>query len=83
MDIGKGGGDIQGHKRAVDLWWQAANALGLYDSGVVTIHAVDPGTELSPVSSTGNWSRNIGFSLGGILSPSSNLFTSLARGMAL
>lgn len=79
MDIGTGGGDIQGHKRAVDLWWQAANALGLYDSGVVTIHAVDPGTELSPVSSTGNFSKNIGFSLGNFLSIN-NLFSSSVRG---
>jgi len=82
MDIGKGGGDIQGHKRAVDLWWQAANVLGLYDSGVVTIHAVDPGTELSPVSSTGNTSSNIGFSLGNLLSLTS-LFSSPVRGAAL
>ena len=45
QDIGSGGGDVNGHKRAVDLWWQAANALGFnVGTGVVTIHAVDPST---------------------------------------
>jgi hypothetical protein len=68
-DIGAGGADVNGHKRAIDLWWQTANLLNFQDgTGVVTIHAVDPGTEVTPISSTGNPSlRNLGFTLSSLL----------------
>jgi hypothetical protein len=29
LDVGGGGPDVQGHPRAVDLWWETANQLGL------------------------------------------------------
>jgi hypothetical protein len=81
-DIGAGGANVDGHKRAVDLWWQTANALGFNDgTGVITIHAVDPGTELTPIASIGTTSRNIGFSLGNLLG-SYNIFSPLIKGMA-
>jgi hypothetical protein len=33
-DIGLGGGPIDGHPRAIDLWWQFAGALGIpYEAG--------------------------------------------------
>lgn len=69
-DIGTGGGDVEGHKRAVDLWWQTANLLGFNDgTGVITIHAVEQATELTPVASARNTTlRNIGFGLGPIFS---------------
>lgn len=79
MDIGAGGGDVQGHKRAIDLWWEAANALGFnVGTGVVTIHAVDPNTQVSDVSATGNFSKNIGaiFNLGNF----NNIFSPLRAG---
>ena len=85
-DIGAGGPNVDGHKRAVDLWWQTANALGFNDgTGVITIHAVDPGTELTPVASIGNnTSKNIGFSLGNILPLTSyNIFSPFIKGQAL
>jgi len=68
-DIGAGGADVNGHKRAIDLWWQTANLLGFQTgTGVVTIHAVDPGTTVTPISSTGNPSlQNIGFTLNNLL----------------
>jgi hypothetical protein len=76
-DIGAGGADVQGHTRAIDLWWQTANALKFFQgTGVVTVHAVDPGTDLTPVASTGNNSKNIGFSLGNYIDLSRfNLFS--------
>lgn len=65
QDIGAGGGDVNGHKRAVDLWWEAANALGFnVGTGVVTIHAVDPSTpETSTTTSAfkpSKSSKNVG-----------------------
>lgn len=74
-DIGAGGSDVQGHPRAIDLWWQTANALGFFKgTGVVTVHAVDPGTELTTIASSGyNSSKTIGFSLGNLLNY--NLFS--------
>jgi hypothetical protein len=84
-DIGAGGANVEGHKRAVDLWWQTANALGFNDgTGVITVHAVDPGTELTPVATTGNnTSKNIGFSLGNLLPLSSyNIFSPFIKGIA-
>jgi len=82
-DIGAGGADVNGHKRAVDLWWQTANLLGFNDgTGVITIHAVDPGTELTPVASAGNATlRNIGFSLGSLF-PNRTVFSSATGGIA-
>ena len=61
-DVGGGGPDVNGHKRAIDLWWQTANALGLADgTAVVTIHAVDPGTPLTQVAAmTNSLLKNIG-----------------------
>lgn len=80
-DIGAGGADVNGHTRAIDLWWQTANLLGVTDgTAVVTIHAVDPGTPLSQVATTGNSSlKNIGFSLGQVLTDY-RPFMSYARG---
>jgi hypothetical protein len=81
-DIGAGGADIQGHTRAIDLWWQTANALGFYNgTGVVTVHAVDPGTDPTTVASIGNSSKNVGFSLANLLSY--NLFSPFTTGAAL
>ena len=78
-DIGTGGGDVEGHKRAVDLWWQTANLLGFKDgTGVITIHAVEQGTELTPVASAGNRTlRNIGFSLGPLVSFPNTMFSTI------
>lgn len=82
-DIGAGGSDVNGHTRAVDLWWQTANALGFTDNGglgVVTIHAVDPATPLTQIAAIINpMLKNIGFTLNSLLSDY-RPFMSYARG---
>jgi len=83
-DIGTGGGDVNGHKRAVDLWWQTANLLGFNEgTGTVTIHAVDPGTEVTPVATLGNSLRTIGFQQANPLAVNNSLFSSLIKGVSL
>lgn len=53
LDIGRGGPPINGTRRAIDLWWQTANALGLPGttgrwSGVVRVQRTDqPATGLT------------------------------------
>ncbi len=51
-DIGYGGGgsnQVDGKKKAVDLWWEVAAMLGFTGgTGVVKIHGVDPSTPLTP-----------------------------------
>ena len=37
LDIGAGGGDVQGHRRDIDIWWETANALGFSGLGLVQI----------------------------------------------
>jgi hypothetical protein len=64
QDIGAGGDKVNGLKRAVDLWWEAANALGFnVGTGVVTIHAVDPATPETSTTTSAfrptNSSKNI------------------------
>jgi hypothetical protein len=54
LDVGAGGPDIDDHPRAIDLWWQTANALGIPGnagtwSGLIRIQALgatdpDPST---------------------------------------
>jgi len=43
LDIGAGGGDVGGHNRAIDLWYQTAEALGLPNAwlGTVKVSSVD------------------------------------------
>jgi murein DD-endopeptidase MepM/ murein hydrolase activator NlpD len=47
LDVGRGGGPIDGHPRVIDLWWQTAQSLGFAGAGLVQIEAVTPGTPLS------------------------------------
>lgn len=37
LDIGLGGGDVNGHNRAIDLWYETANAIGMPGTGVVKV----------------------------------------------
>jgi|GEM_PF-5979220 len=49
LDIGAGGGPVQGHHRAIDLWYQTAAKLGISGLGLVTISknlgAIDVGAQ--------------------------------------
>jgi murein DD-endopeptidase MepM/ murein hydrolase activator NlpD len=47
LDVGAGGGPIDGHPRVIDLWWQTAEALGFAGAGLVQIQAVSSSTPLS------------------------------------
>jgi hypothetical protein len=49
LDVGAGGGPIEGRPRVIDLWWQTAESLGFAGAGVVHIEAVTPGTALNVV----------------------------------
>lgn len=50
-DVGTGGENVKGKKRAVDLWWETANLLGFnVGTDVITIHAVDKNTPTTPLS---------------------------------
>ena len=49
LDVGAGGGPIDGRPRVIDLWWQTAEALGFAGAGLVQIEAASPGTPLSVV----------------------------------
>lgn len=49
-DVGNGGTPVQGDARAIGLWWETARLLDFKDAtGVVTVHAVDPSTPLTPI----------------------------------
>lgn len=37
LDIGAGGDDVGGHNRAIDLWYETANAIGMPGTGVVKV----------------------------------------------
>lgn len=37
LDIGLGGGPIQGHTRAIDLWYETAAAIGFNGYGLVSV----------------------------------------------
>jgi len=50
LDIGAGGAGCGGHARALDLWWETANALGFKGLGVCTFEKVDMSTPLSTVA---------------------------------
>jgi hypothetical protein len=41
LDIGLGGGPVDGHPRCIDLWWETADALGFSGLGVVFIERRD------------------------------------------
>lgn len=45
-DIGAGGGAVSGHPRAIDLWYEAANALGFSGLGVVDVKRMAKGGRL-------------------------------------
>jgi hypothetical protein len=49
LDIGAGGPGCGGHSRALDLWWQTAEALGFSGLDVCTFELVDSSTPLSTV----------------------------------
>ena len=42
-DIGAGGGDVNGHTRAVDLWYKAAQDLGINGLGLVQVQRLARG----------------------------------------
>lgn len=52
-DKGAHNDDVQGKPRAVDLWWETAKLLD-YSIGLdlITIHAVDPSTPVTPLNGT-------------------------------
>ena len=37
LDIGSGGDDVGGHNRAIDLWYETANAIGMPGTAVVKV----------------------------------------------
>lgn len=41
LDIGLGGDDVNGHNRAIDLWYETAAKLGLNGVGVVKVSSLD------------------------------------------
>lgn len=41
LDIGAGGAPVEGHTRALDLWYETANALGFNGLGTVDFQVVD------------------------------------------
>jgi TP901 family phage tail tape measure protein len=41
LDIGLGGDDVNGHNRAIDLWYETANAIGMPGTGVVKVSPAD------------------------------------------
>lgn len=45
LDIGAGGGDVQGYRRDIDLWHETANAIGLPDDwlGLVRVQGLQRG----------------------------------------
>jgi hypothetical protein len=43
LDIGLGGGSVGGHNRAIDLWYETANAIGMGGLGVVKVSSVSGG----------------------------------------
>lgn len=50
LDVGAGGGAVEGHKRAIDLWWQTAGALGFPGTGLVQIAPALAGGGMIPVN---------------------------------
>jgi TP901 family phage tail tape measure protein len=44
LDIGLGGDDVGGHNRAIDLWYETANAIGMPGTGVVKVSPADGST---------------------------------------
>lgn len=80
LDIGAGGAGCGGHARALDLWWQTAQALGFSGLGVCTFEVVDPSTPLSTVSggaTTGTPNTATPAGLGTSLSGTLKLFKTL------
>jgi beta-N-acetylhexosaminidase len=50
LDVGGGGGPVNGKPREVDLWWEAAKLLDFTNgTDVINIRAVDPSTPATPV----------------------------------
>jgi len=41
LDIGAGGDDVKGYNRAIDLWYETANAIGMPGTGVVKVSPVE------------------------------------------
>jgi N-acetylmuramoyl-L-alanine amidase len=52
LDTGGGGGPVGSppHPRAIDLWYQTAEALNFNGTGLVTIELLDPRTPTTPLS---------------------------------
>lgn len=76
LDIGAGGGPVQGHARRIDLWYETANAIGFgTGTGLVQIEKTDGQLIVPPVGGQagvdaglkagaaigGAWSGIIGF----------------------
>jgi hypothetical protein len=61
LDIGRGGSPVQGHPRAIDLWYETARALGFSGLGLVSIQ--DAGGK--GLSATGSASPGAGGGGGG------------------
>ncbi|HYH36339.1 MAG TPA: hypothetical protein VD706_02450, partial [Candidatus Saccharimonadales bacterium] len=54
LDVGAGGGDVNGKERAIDLYIKTAEALGIDSEGVAVVHVqgVEDDTPLGPISSS-------------------------------
>ncbi len=59
-DNGGGGGDVQGKKRAIDLWWETARMLDFKDGlGIVKWEIVPDNTPVTPFSEDSSGSAAI------------------------
>lgn len=60
LDVGQGGYDVYGHKRALDLWWQTARSLGFTNGfDVMQVQVVPSSTQLTPLGTYVNCSDNL------------------------
>jgi hypothetical protein len=56
LDIGLGGGDVNGQPRAIDLWHETAEALGFpFGTGIVKVQNLAKGGRISQTPSFGGW----------------------------
>lgn len=56
-DIGAGGGNVQGKTRAIDLWYKAAEALGISGLGLVKIEKLAKGGYAGGMPFVGSYAR--------------------------
>lgn len=53
LDVGTGGGPVNGTQRALDLWWQTARSIGFKNGfDTMTIRKIPQSTPLTPVGQT-------------------------------